>query len=205
MFQGEGMEAASPEHEQELRNEREPVAKAARVAGRSFQPLDKITWGCFVIARKKQKGKPDSFEARCPFHKKNQKTKCKKTFSLRFGMEGSAMEDIILNALKHWCNAAQEFEYQTDHVGYLPEPWGVPIFEEPALDGLMLSSAPEVVLTDEGKLAGILCDVQADQEAQAGPESSDSSRSSSKSSTSRPGSTGSSTGTSSSSSSSSSS
>ena len=72
--------------------------------------LDQLPWGCFVIARKSA----NIFEARCPFHKKNEKTDCKKTLS--FDPSKGQTEAEAQNAL-HWgCNQAKSYEYQRDHL-----------------------------------------------------------------------------------------
>ncbi|CAE7694010.1 unnamed protein product [Symbiodinium sp. KB8] len=79
--------------------------------------LDKPSpWGCFRITPK-QPGPTrlhGGFEARCPFHRKNDKTECKRFLSLR----DSSIEERekTLRALRAWCNAAPLYDRQRGHL-----------------------------------------------------------------------------------------
>ena len=115
-----------------------------------------IRWGCFDIARKRQAGKPDSYEARCPFHRLNAKSGCRKTFEIAHPGD----EEVVLNALKWWCNEAKVWTHQRDHLDALDEPLAVPLFDAAALEaGRIEGPAP---LRSEVKT-----DVQLDAEAAA--------------------------------------
>ena len=102
------------------------------------QQLPKIQWGCcFTIVRRTRKtdsGIGVAYEARCPFHRKNATTGCKKTFVV----EPDATPDdiaLITNALKWWCNVALDWRTQRDHRKSMETPFDVPLFEEAVLVG----------------------------------------------------------------------
>lgn len=71
------------------------------------------SWGVFRITLKRH-----GLQASCPFHKRNDKTGCKKT--IRIIGEGAAAKREALRLLMWWCICQQDHNRQRSHVGYNP-------------------------------------------------------------------------------------
>ena len=74
-------------------------------------------WGPFTISFMAASAtKPyGSAEARCPFHCLNQRTRCKKFLTLQSDSDNHRLD--VLWGLRHWCNTAERFQRQRDHLG----------------------------------------------------------------------------------------
>ena len=95
-------------------------AAAAQAAGEESSVESELekpsAWGCFRITPKQpsKSRKHGGFEARCPFHRRNDVTECKKYIALK----GNSVQDKdrALRALKSWCNSAKDYNRQRAHV-----------------------------------------------------------------------------------------
>ena len=89
-----------------------PVARAHLVVPGVVQH-----WGVFRISslQPKQPSRPHgALEALCPFHKRSQKSECKKYLSHK--SDSPQDKALDLKALKHWCSQARSVHLQRDHV-----------------------------------------------------------------------------------------
>lgn len=77
-------------------------------------------WGAFNCVWKNPSGEQQSgsLEARCPYHRKNDKTDCKKTMAC----QGTSRRDqeVTMLRLKLWCNSAKNHVTQRSHMSYHP-------------------------------------------------------------------------------------
>ena len=127
----------------------EPVAGADDAeAPRAFlQPrgrLREIPWGCFTIARKRVSGQERAFECRCPFHRKNGTTNCKKTISYS---QGNA--EHALAAARWWCNQSLKTTTQFDHLKMFEDLMEVPFLPyDLLLEGQIVQAPVGHVKTD---------------------------------------------------------
>ena len=80
--------------------------------------IDSGYYGIFRFTRT-QRG----FSARCPWHRRNKKTDCKKAISVSTPMGAPIpREDIVLcwRRLATWCLAHGQYQFQREHVAYTP-------------------------------------------------------------------------------------
>ena len=74
-------------------------------------------WGCFTITPVRRRGRHGlvlvGYQARCPWHRLNQLTDCKKAFGLVRTQESRS---DILQRLFHWCTLALEKPRQSHHM-----------------------------------------------------------------------------------------
>ena len=108
-----------------------PSEAPSAAGGRTRGPaLLKIAWGACEIARKRQAGKPDSWEARCCYHRLNDRTGCVKTI-----VTSPGDDDHILTALKWWLNEAKNHTRQRHHLLALEG-----VLQVPAMDDAVLAA-----------------------------------------------------------------
>ena len=97
-------------------------------AGHERQQLESDLWGCFKIARIPTQRGGTAFEATCVFHKLSKVTACKKTFAYT-----TETEDLVLGALRHWCNTARQYNRQRYHMDSMKTWMEVPVQSEQVL------------------------------------------------------------------------
>eukprot|EP00435_Cladocopium_sp_Y103_P050317 s774_g15.t1 len=73
-------------------------------------------YGAFHFTKKIAKNNSVSWEASCPFHRKNQSTGCKHSKVVKPVTESQSAAVIL--ELKHWCNMALTFTRQRDHLAF---------------------------------------------------------------------------------------
>ena len=74
-------------------------------------------WGCFRITpRHHEGGSVTSYQASCPFHKRNQKTGC----NIELSVSPTLPREAALRCLLLWCNLATGFTRQCDHSRFKP-------------------------------------------------------------------------------------
>lgn len=77
-------------------------------------------WGPFKLTVKQPSSAAGrafgGIEASCPFHRKNEKTGCKKYLQLRSDQPDEFSK--CLRSLKMWCNSAASYERQRDHLAH---------------------------------------------------------------------------------------
>ncbi|CAE7832485.1 unnamed protein product [Symbiodinium sp. CCMP2592] len=97
-------------------------------------------WGVFRINLKQPAAARvhGGYEARCPFHRKSAKTDCKKFVSIRGST--AADKDNALRALKAWCNCAESYNRQRDHIQHFVSPETAP--SQAVLDAGLITQAP---------------------------------------------------------------
>ena len=97
----------------------QPILSASLVAEPSAPEvvLRSGAWGCFRITPKTRSGF-GGFQARCPWHRKNASTDCKKFISLSGPSRLHQLECI--RRLLTWCLSYQRFDRQRDHVRFTP-------------------------------------------------------------------------------------
>ena len=83
-------------------------------------------WGHVAFHRKSEKTSPPfgGIEAVCPYHALNQKTGCKKFLSFAGNDEES--KACCIQALRHWCNQALQFDRQRAHIRMPLRPQDIP-------------------------------------------------------------------------------
>ena len=89
-----------------------------------FEGLSKQEFGCFTVTPEASGGKHGGFRVRCPWHRKNAKTDCKRWFRVK----GPELSDKIMTArcIMSWCNDAFLFGRQRNHRIHDPDPETVP-------------------------------------------------------------------------------
>ena len=101
-------------------------------------------WGAFSFSLKQPRAvaggsKFGGYECLCPFHRKNDKTNCKKFFSLE-GPGQQAQEKALLLA-RHWAVQATKFQTQASHLRDADISWaGCPSRQQ--LEDLKINSKP---------------------------------------------------------------
>ena len=84
------------------------------------------TLGPFRYTMKHKDGR-FSWQCRCPFHRKNKKSSCRKTITLQLGtLSFESESDRVLCMLQHWANQAQKYVRQRHHVGFDIDDGSVP-------------------------------------------------------------------------------
>ena len=73
-------------------------------------------FGAFHFTKKTSKNKSVSWEATCPFHRRNEKTGCKHAKVVNPLTEDQSA--LVILQLKHWCNAALSFSRQREHLAF---------------------------------------------------------------------------------------
>ena len=94
-------------------------ANRAQEAARAGEPFDweSFRFGAFKFTAKKPKQHNQfSWQVKCPFHRKSDKTDCKKTLNVT-PLTRERYDAVIL-CLKHWANQARQFSRQRFHVGF---------------------------------------------------------------------------------------
>lgn len=81
-------------------------------------------YGAFHFTKKIAKNNSVSWEASCPFHRKNQLTGCKHSKVVKPVTESQSAAVIL--QLKHWCNMALSFTRQRDHLAFSASPDEIP-------------------------------------------------------------------------------
>ena len=106
-------------------------------------------WGVSGITPKQPgsagSGRFGGWEARCPFHKLNDKSGCKRF--LRITGPSPQDQTNTLRRLLYWCSVAQEYNRQRLHLGFLP-----PLEECPPVALIMsrkITDKPQSVKTDD--------------------------------------------------------
>ena len=82
-----------------------------------WRPGEIMLWGCFRISHLvATKNRPHgAFEARCPWHRKNNRSGCKK-YARLYNNDPEHVASVLL-ALKWWCVQANTVSRQSHHVG----------------------------------------------------------------------------------------
>jgi len=71
-----------------------------------------------------------SWQCTCPFHRKTNKTGCRKTMNLKVGVSSfDAESDRVLCILQHWANQAHKYSRQRHHVAWTPDESSLPPME----------------------------------------------------------------------------
>ena len=88
-----------------------------------------------------------SWQVSCPYHRKNNRTGCKKTFACdTSNCSFEVASHRVLMRLRHWANQAQRHDRQRHHRGFNALPDTLPT--EALINAQMLSTVPDVVPTD---------------------------------------------------------
>jgi len=115
--------------------------------------LGDFHWGCFRFTYKKISTENEAYQAQCPFHKKSEKTMCKKTIKcVDSTFEGHRR---CVDRLRFWCAMAGSYDRQRSHMA-----------QHPSLDEVPPSEVVEASLNDElkaGPTWPILTDAELDQ------------------------------------------
>ena len=81
-----------------------------------------FNWGAFRFTLKRHTTNADqySWQCACPFHRRSDKTGCRKTHVVRVGTGRSwaAESEITLDMLRQWANQALTFDRQRKHLAY---------------------------------------------------------------------------------------
>ena len=105
-------------------------------------------FGAFKFTSKKPGAQVQwSWQVKCPFHKKSQKTDCKKTMNVTPVTQDKY--DEVIRCLKHWCNAARRFDRQRHHVAVSVDIAACPPAALIEASLIPASDIPPAVETDE--------------------------------------------------------
>ncbi len=108
-------DAAAPRMAEE-EGERAAACVAEEEGGAAGARMVNTVWGPFILRPKHPDvGRPfGGIEAHCPFHRKSERSDCKKYLQLKSADPEHRMH--VLWCLRHWCNQAKSFERQRYHV-----------------------------------------------------------------------------------------
>lgn len=102
-----------------------------------------VHWGCFLFTKKKS-----SYQATCPWHRKNATTGCRKTLSVT----ARRSPEVVISLLKLWCVSARSWQRQHEHVFYQDVSAHPPddVLDQMLLDADLVSGpAPGTVVRDD--------------------------------------------------------
>jgi hypothetical protein len=106
------------------------------------------SWGCFRMTAKQPGGfggRFGGYQARCPFHRKNDKTDCKRFLMLR---DDSRAERLLtLRRLIWWCSIAPFCDRQRDHLVQALPYESVPSYDH--LRATIITEKPTRAQTDQ--------------------------------------------------------
>ena len=107
-----------------------------------------FNFGAFKFTAKKPKTSAQwSWQVKCPFHRKSNKTDCKKTMNVTPATPERYHE--VLRCLKHWCNSAKSFDRQRHHLAYAVGSHACPSDAVIAASVIPAADVPDRLATDE--------------------------------------------------------
>lgn len=133
----------------------DPVADDANASDLFVRGIAK--YGDFSFSVKQPRSAPPhgGIEAQCRWHKKNDKTGCKRFLRFEDASEEARCRCILL--LKHWCNQSRRFSRQRDHIRMPLSPGDLPlesvVLMQARADHPPLSVKTDVELDEEEEAA----------------------------------------------------
>ena len=145
LLEGEAVAPAESEGDEEEEEEEQTEGRKAKERRTEYEANEDV-WGHGRVTFKMPgpNSKYGGWQGSCRYHRLNDRTACKKLFSIRSATPEA--NEFAMRSARHWINMAPTFGRKRDHGAFNPSAAEVPLAS--VVSAQKVSEVPDVVMTD---------------------------------------------------------